>query len=206
MSARTPITAECAKLLAQIKRICPGVLPPAPLAAGMVAPAINVTADQALKLFPAAASTAAGIDPFSSAAPPSAVKWKEGDRELLIFPSKVTASFAAGVIAVSIPVSSDQSGDATVHVSLVVGDPNQPAGLIAATDARPTGPPLIIDAWSGALIAFAWHIVLEIVTNIAGGAGRDVDGAPLVPVALAASSNGLSIVPMARHPFDRARK
>jgi hypothetical protein len=206
MGADTPITAECSRLLEQIRKRCPGVLPAAPLPAGTVAAAININADQAIRLFPAAASNAAGIDPFSTAAPPPAVKWVEGDRELLIYPAKVTARFAKGVIAVSIPVSSDQTGDAVVYVSFVVGLPEEPAGLIATTNSRPSGPAVVVDAWSNALVAFAWHVVLEVVANIAGAAGRDVDGARLVPVALAASPAGLSIVPMARHTFDRVRR
>jgi hypothetical protein len=139
MAADTQITAECARLLDLIREKCPGVLPGAPLPSGVVGAAIDVNADQALKLFPAAASSAAGIDPFSTVPPPS-VKWQEGDRELVIFPAKVTAKFANGVIAVSIPVSCDQTGDVVVFVSFVVGNPQQLAGLIATTSARPTGP------------------------------------------------------------------
>jgi hypothetical protein len=203
--ATRQVTAECARLLDLIRKQCPGVLPASPLPAGTVAAAIDVTLDQALKLFPAGASSAAGIDPFSTAAAPPSVKWQEGDRELLIYPAKVTANFANGVIAVSIPVSCDQTGDTVVSVSFVVGSTQQPAGLIATTSARPTGPAVIVDAWNVPLIAFAWHVVLEVVTNIAGAAGRDVDGSQLVPIALSASPTGFSIVPMARHPFDRAR-
>jgi hypothetical protein len=205
MRADTPISAECARLLEQIRKVCPDVLPAAPLPSGTVAPAININADQAIKLFPAAASNAAGIDPFSPAASSPGVKWQEGDRELLIFPAKVTARFATGVIAVSIPVSTDQTGDAVVYVSFVVGNPKEPAGLIATTNARPSGPAVIVDAWSNSLVAFAWNVVLEVVANIAGAAGRDADGSRLVPIALAASPAGLSIVPMARHTFDRVR-
>jgi hypothetical protein len=47
--------------------------------------------------------------------------------------------------------------------------------------------------------------VLEVVSGIAGEAGRDIDGSRLVPIGLAASVDGLFIVPMARHTFDRAR-
>jgi len=144
-------------------------------------------------------------DPFSTEPALALVKWQEGDRELVIYPSKVSARFANGVIAVTIAVSTDQTGDAAVFVSFVVGSPKQPAGLVATTSARPIGPAVIVDSWSKPLIAFAWHVVLEVVANLAGAAGRDVDGSRLVPIALAASPNGLSIVPMARHTFDRRR-
>ena len=203
--ASTPISAECERLLAFVRKKCPGLLPTAPLPAGTVAPPINIKADQAVRLFPAAAAIAAGIDPFSTEPALALVKWQEGDRELVIYPSKVSARFANGVIAVTIAVSTDQTGDAAVFVSFVVGSPKQPAGLVATTSARPIGPAVIVDSWSKPLIAFAWHVVLEVVANLAGAAGRDVDGSRLVPIALAASPNGLSIVPMARHTFDRRR-
>ena len=201
----TLIAAECERLLAFVRKECPGLLPAAPLPAGTVAPAIDINADQAVRLFPAAAAIAAGIDPLSTAPAPALVKWQEGDRELVIYPSKVSARFANGVIAVMIAVSTDQTGDAAVFVSFVVGSPKQPAGLVATTSARPNGPAVIVDSWSKPLIAFAWHVVLEVATNLAAAAGRDVDGSRLVPIALAASPNALSIVPMARHTFDRRR-
>lgn len=203
--ADTPISALCARLLEQIRKECPGLLPAAPVSAGTVAGTVQLSTAQATALFAPAAGVAAGIDPLAATPAPASVKWQEGDHELLVFPSKVTARFGTGVIAVSIPVSCDQTGDALVYVSFVVGDPKQPAGLIAATDVRPQGPAVIVDAWGDALIAFAWHVVLEVVANVAGAAGRDVDGSRLVPIALAASPDGLAVVPMARHAFDRVR-
>ena len=175
----------------------------APIPAGTVAPAIDINTDQAVRLFPAAAAIAAGIDPFSTGPALALVKWQEGDRELVIYPSRVTARFANGVIVVTIPVSTDQTGDVAVFVSFVVGSPKQPAGLVATTSARPTGPAVIVDSWSNPLIAFACTSCSG-SREPRGAAGRDVDGSRLVPIALAASPNALSIVPMARPP-DRRR-
>lgn len=206
MAADTAISAECARLIELIRKQCPGQLPVGPLPPGTVGAAIQVTSDQLGDLVRAAAIVAAGIDPLSAV--PTAmpvVKWQEGDRELLIYPAGVTCRLATGVIAVTIPVSCDQTGDVAVYVSFVVGNPQAPAGLIATTHARPSGPAVVVDAWSHSLVAFAWHIVLEVVANVAGAAGRDLDGSRLVPIALAVSTAGLSIVPMARHTFDRTR-
>jgi hypothetical protein len=200
----TPLTAECQRLLEIVRRVCPDLLPKEPVGAGTVVAPIPVNTEQAQQLFVPAAAAAAGIDPLTGN-PKSLVKWREGDRELLIVPAAVRVQFATGVIAVSIPVFSDQTQAALVHVSFAVGDPKQPAGLIAATDARPRGPAVIVDAWGDALVAYAWHIVLEVVAGVAGAAGRDVDGSRLVPIGLAASGEGMFIVPMARHTFDRER-
>jgi hypothetical protein len=199
------LSEECRRLLSQLRQRCPDALPAEPVTAGTVVPAIHIRPDQALKLFPPAAAVAAGIDRFarSSRQP---VKWREGDCELVIFPFGVSVRMGDGVIAVSIPVFSDQTDTSVVHVSFVVGDPKRPAGLVAATDSRPTGPAAIVGTWGDALVAFAWHVVIEVATTIAGEAGRDVDGSRLVPVAIAASTDGLFVVPMARHAFDRTRR
>jgi len=198
------LAAECKKLLELVRKRCPGLLPPSPVEAGTVAGEVRLTAGEAAPLFPAAAAVAAGVDrPGATRVAP--VLWREGDRELLVDPAKVTAQFADGVVVVSIPVSCDQVGNAVVHVTFVVGNPKQPAGLLAATENRPRGPAVIVDAWGDNLVAFAWHVLVEVTANVAGAAGRDVDGAPLVPIGVAASPDGLSVVPMARHTFDRTR-
>lgn len=198
------LSVECQRLLDQIRKRCPGVLPGDPVKSGTVAGTVHIKPDEAQKLFPAAAAIAAGVDRFAGAAP-KVVKWREGDREVLVFPAKVSARFAPGLIAVSVPVFCDQTQNDVVHVSFVVGDPKQPAGLVAVTESRPRGPATIVDAWGDAFVAFAWHILLEVVATVAGESGRDVDGSRLVPIALAASAEGLFIVPMARHAFDRVR-
>jgi hypothetical protein len=199
------LSEECRRLLAELRRRCPGALPADPVTSGSVVETVHITPNQALKLFAPAAAIAAGFDRFAK---PSRrpVKWREGERELLVFPGDVSVRLGDGVIAIAIPVFSDQTDKAMVHVTFVVGDPKRPAGLVAATDARPTGPAAIVDAWGDALVAFAWHIVIEVATTIAGEAGRDVDGSRLVPIAIAASPDGLFVVPMARHEFDRARR
>ena len=198
------ISDACRKLLERVRRECPGLLPPDPVKAGTVVGTVQLKVREAAALFPAAASAVAGINSLGNR-PAESIVWKQGDRALMIFPSRVTAKFGLGVIAVAIPVFCDQTGETAVYVTLVVGDPKRPAGLVAATETRPRGPDIIIDAWGDNLVAFAWHTVLEVSGNIAGEAGRDIDGSPLVPIGIAASPDGLAIVPMARHTFDRKR-
>jgi hypothetical protein len=203
-TGETLVSAECKKLLAAVRQRCPGLLPPDPVEPGTVVGTVSLKASEAEPLFPAAAVLAAGIDPLGVARDPT-VLWREGDRELVIRPMKVSARFGLGVIAVTIPVSCDQVGDTEVHVSFVVGDPKRPAGLLATTEDRPRGPAVVVDAWGDNLVAFAWHVVVEVATNVAGAAGRDVDGSRLVPIGLTVTPDLLQVVPMARHPFDRTR-
>jgi len=196
---------DACRTLLETMRCDTGDSPPLqPATAGTVLGPVPLKSAEAATLFAAAASAAAGVE-RASADGNQTVVWKEGDRALLIFPERVAAKFAAGVVAVTIPVSCDQTGEVAVVVTFVVGDPARPAGLLAATEARPRGPGVIVDAWGENLIAFAWQTVLELCGNIASAAGRDADGAPLVPIALTATPDGLTIVPMARHAFDRRR-
>lgn len=204
MALTPPISRQCKRLLEEVRRRCPGLLPPDPVGPGTVVGTVHLNPDEAARLFPSAAAVAAGLDPLATE-PRGPVLWREGDRELLVDTAKVVARFGSGVIAVSIPVSCDQSRPAFVHVSFVVGQPQAPAGLVAATEERPRGPAVVVDAWGDSLVAFAWHVVLVVVTQVAGEAGRDLDGSRLVPIGIAANPDGLFVVPMARHAFDRAR-
>ena len=199
-----PLTAECKRLLALVRERCPGLLPAAPLEPGTPAEPVEITAEEVRRLVPLAALSAAGVG-RDDADRGADVIWREGDRELRVRAAKVGAAFAPGAIAIAIPVFCDQTGDAEVHVSFAVGGPERPAGLLAATETRPRGPAVIIDAWGDSLVAFAWHALLELVGGVAGEAGRDVDGARLVPASLQARGDTLAVRPMARHPFDRVR-
>lgn len=172
---------ECQKLLDTVRKRCPGLLPSDPVKPGTVVDDVALTPAEAAALFPTAAALAAGVDQ-PGADPNAPVLWREGDLELLVQPAGVTARFATGVVVVTIPVSCDQTGDTQVHVTFVVGDQKRPAGLLAATEQRPFGPAVIVDAWGDNLVAYAWHVVIEVMTNgdragRLGGAGRDVGGA-----------------------------
>jgi hypothetical protein len=93
-----------------------------------------------------------------------------------------------------------------IEVPFAVGSKDLPAGLVFATEERPRGPEVIVDAWSEALIAFAWRLMLTVAIRIAAQSGVDEDGAGLVPIALTAARESLSLTPMARHTFDRVRQ
>jgi hypothetical protein len=105
---------------------------------------------------------------------------------------------------VTVPVMCDEIGDTEIHVTFAVGTPDRPLGMVAATEERPRGPREIVDVWGEALIAFAWQIVLDVSAGTAAHAGEDTDGAFLLPAALASTGDGLTVLPQARHGFDRA--
>lgn len=134
---------------------------------------------------------------------PKELLWREGDNELLLFTAQVQATVAPGFVILHLPTFCDQVGAATVRVGFAVGDTERPAGLVAVTETLPRGPAIIVDAWGEALTAFAWQLLLDSVVSVAAEVGADVDGDRLVPAALSASKQGVSILPMAAHGITK---
>jgi hypothetical protein len=197
------ISAECQRLLEALRKQCPDVvLPGKPLPAGEVGPEIPIDRERGAALYRLVARRVAGLDPARPDAP-GIVIWTQDADELAVFVDQVSVTTADGAIAVDLPVRCDETGDAEVRVRFAVGSERRPAGVLATTDERPFGPPEIVDVWGEALTSFAWQVVLRSSTGVADAAGRDADGAGLIPVGLQASADGVSVLTMARHSFDR---
>ena len=173
--------------------------PPKP---GEVAPDVTIspaqTQQQIQRTFASAvAGTVGGSDPTPD------VVWVDGDNELLVRPSKTRVVLRTGFVLIGISVNADQTGDVEIVVPFAVGAPNEPLGLIASTDAVPRGPDAIVTVWGDQLIAAAWDALLRFSAMTAGTAGVDEDHQPLLPMAIVADTNGLTVTPQARHTFDR---
>lgn len=190
-----PPSEECKRLLAELRKRCPGLIPPDPLGAGQTGPEIPVDPKSAIALMQAALRPARG----------ETILMREGDNELLVDVAKIGLRFADGLVIVLIPVRCDQVRATMIQVPFAVGSSKRPAGLIAATESAPRGPLLVTEIWGEALTALAWQALLGVAASLAAESGRDVDGAGLIPVGLRATENGLQILTMARHPFDRIR-
>ena len=175
-------------------------LPPATrvMAEGEVFEPVFIEAGRSIELMRVASRRAAG---FFRPSKRSEVVWVEGENELAVGIAGVDVKLSDGLIRVLIPVRCDQTGAAQVEVLFATGSPTAPAGLYAATARRPNGPEIVVTAWGDALVAFAWHCVLDLVTGIAAATGKDARGNLLVPVELAVSARGIQILPMARHRF-----
>lgn len=193
------VAPEYARFVDQRRR--EGLLSAAPhaLDSGSVADQIHLDPDTASRLLTTAALRAAGIY-YSTGR--TTIAWVEGDRELAINVAEMHLEVGDGLVVVVIPVRCDQIGTDVVRVTFAVGAPGRPAGLYAATERRPRGPQLVLDAWGEALVAFGWQCLLGLVSGLAGAVGKDARGNILVPVELEANSDGLFIVPMARHRFS----
>ena len=200
----------CLKLVEVVRQRCPGLLPGGPLKPGTPAGVVPIVTKSLAQLAVAAARTAAEV--ASSTGPvrggdvtPSAVIWGEGADELLVQLSEIDLRVATGLVLVTIPVACDQLPDGrdVVTVPFAVGSPDRPAGLFAATERQPRGPAAVVARWGEALVALAWQALLDLTAGVAASSGVDMDGAPLVPAAVAATPDGLAVLPQARHPFDR---
>ncbi len=169
---------------------------------GAVAP--NVTSDSAqtqTHLQRAFASALAGR--AGSSDPNPDVIWVDCGNELLVRPSKTRTVFRPGFVLIGISVHSELTGDVEIVIPFAVGAPNEPLGMIAATETRPRGPPIIVETWGEQLIAAAWEALLRVAADLAATGGIDLDHQPLIPMAIVADANGLSVTPQARHTFDR---
>jgi hypothetical protein len=169
-----------------------------PLMAGAVTSRLRVGSEDVTGLAIEAAKRAAG---FFRPTRRTEVVWVDGESELAVRLAGVRVETGDGVLVVTIPVRCDQTGETEVHVTFAVGRPGAPAGLYAATQRRPRGPAVVVDTWAEAIVAFAWQILLGLATGLAGATGKDARGNRLVPAELEATSDGLTIVPMARHRF-----
>lgn len=172
--------------------------PTTPMAEGQVGKALFVRTEEAQRLLVVAARRAAG---FYRPTKRTEVVWVDGDSELAVSISRVKLEVGTGSIGIGLFVRCDQTGEAEVRVDFACGAPERPAGLYAAALRRPRGPELIVVTWGDALVAFAWQCLLGLVGGLANATGKDQRGNLMVPVEMVATSQGLQIVPMARHRF-----
>lgn len=177
----------------ELRRRCPGLLPREPLEAGKPGPEIPLDRRSVERLVRLAGRAGGG----------DTLLWVEGDSQLLVRAAAVEVEVGSGLILVRIPVACEEAGAVVVQVAFAVGSDGAPAGLVATTETRPRGPAVVVDVWGDALTAFAWEAVLRVTTAVAAEGGIDRDGAGLIPVALTASKDGIQLLTLARHAFDR---
>ena len=131
---------------------------------------------------------------------PPDVVWQQGRNELLVVTDTVTLGCSSGLVAIGVRVDCDQIDEpATISVPIAVGTTKAPRGLIMSTFSRPLGPAGVVDAWSDALVGFAWECLLELTRKLCAEIGSDTQGRPLIPVEIGAAPKLLMIRAMARH-------
>jgi hypothetical protein len=166
---------------------------------GELASAVLIATRKADALVRVAARRAAGLYRPSKH---EEVIWVQGGNELAIGIAAVRVKLETGIVRVLVPVRCDQVGKAVIEVLFVCGSPAEPAGLYAATNRRPTGPPEVLELWGDGLVSFAWQCVLGRVTWIAAATGKDGRGNVLVPSEISVTARGLAGGTMGRHRFS----
>jgi hypothetical protein len=165
------------------------------LPAGTVAPPVEVEDERFERLVRAA------LAPDEASA---SVVWHEADAEVVVHLDRTRVRTRDGLVLVALTLECDQTGLAEVVVPFAVGTNERPAGLVAASEAKPRGPEVLVDRWGEAIIATAWRAVVEAATAVARDRGSDLDGAPLRAGGLVARGGRIAVVPQARHSFERA--
>jgi hypothetical protein len=200
LRAARSLDPECEKAVAALRRRCPDAFPADPLKPGQVGAPVALPVETAQALLRSTFAAAAGPPEAQRA---GGVVWTQSDAELLVRLTQIRVRVLDGFVLVGIPVYCEQTQDTEIVVAFAVGAKEAPAGMVIATESVPRGSAAIVDRWGDALSAAAYQAVIALAQSIAGAAGRDVDGAALLPAALQASSDGLEILPQARHAFDR---
>lgn len=197
VTASDAVAPEYARWVAERRRSGALSAPPVAMDEGTPSEPLHLDPREATALVRTAALRAVGLYRPTSR---TEVVWVEGGRALAIGVAGIEVITDDGLLTVLLPVRCDQLED-VVTVTFAVGSESRPAGLYAATERRPRGPRLVVDAWGDALVAFAWQCLLGLLSGMAGAVGKDARGNLLVPAELAAGPDGLWITPMARHRF-----
>jgi len=163
---------------------------------GKTAPPVVIHQAAAGRLI-ATAFAAAARGPGAPAPGSGPVVWADGEHELLVHPERARALFADGFVLIGVTVFTEQTGAVEISVPFAVGRRDAPTGLMAATEPVPRGPALITERWGEQLIAAAWQALIRVAGDAATGAGTDLSGQPLIPVALIAGDAGLTVLPQA---------
>lgn len=167
----------------------------AKVAPGTVRDWLRVPAPDAAQLVQSTARVVADLPRGSN----GQVVWTAGTSELLVHTGRIRMTCTSGLLTIGLLVECDQvDGPQEVSVPLAVGTDKDPRGLFMSTFQTPTGPAAVTATWSAALTAYAWECVLTLASQLAGAAGTDDRGRPLVPAAVGAAPGLFLVRPMAR--------
>jgi hypothetical protein len=191
----TRLDDRCAELLAQLRKRCPGAVPPPVPEPGGLSESVTVKGTELDDLLRAALA--------GDGSEADLVLLTDGDSELIVHPGGCRALAADGLVLVVLAVECDQTGPARVVVPIAVGTEDAVAGMVMATEAVPRGPAAVVDRWAEALVAMAWEAVLGIGAGLSRHVGADRDSLPLIPGGLVAGDGVVTVLAQARHERDR---
>ena len=138
---------------------------------------------------PAAGADSSGTT-STTATPPTNVIWVEAGDEALVHLDSTRAKILDRLLLVSVDLETDQTGRATLVVSLAVGGDGDLAGLVATTDELPRGNGLLAARWGHILQDAVWSALLAIAQDLARAHGGVPIGISAVPGLLKFVSGG----------------
>lgn len=95
----------------------------------------------------------------------TSVVWVDGGDEVLVHLDSTQVRLLDRTLLVSVDLESDQTGRTPLVVAFALGDPNDPAGLVAVTDDLPRGHPLLAARWGHALQDAVWASLLGLAQD-----------------------------------------
>jgi hypothetical protein len=131
------------------------------------------------------------------------VVWTRRGNEATVHLDSIRVAVDDGVLLVGLTLDTDQTGPQELTAVLAVGGKKRTAGLLAVAEERPRGHGDLAATFAEAVIASAWRGILLVVASVAASAGKDAHGDPLVPVALTASREGLTVHTIADHRLGK---
>lgn len=96
-----------------------------------------------------------------SVPPPRKVIWVEAGDEAVVHLDSTKVRMLDRTLLVSVDLETDQTGRTPLVVVLALGNPGDPAGLVATTDDLPRGNGLLAARWGRALQASVWATLLS---------------------------------------------
>lgn len=101
------------------------------------------------------------------------VVWVDGPDEALVHLDSVQTRVVGTTLVMSIDLETDETGRAPVIVRFALGSPDDPGGLVAATDEVPHGPPELVSRWGEAVQAALWSSLLSLAVDHAAQSGAE---------------------------------
>ena len=132
-------------------------------------------------------------DPAASVAsddPPSRVVWVDGPDEALVHLDSVAFRVAGGMLIASVDLETDETGRAPVIVRFALGGPDDPDGLVVATDEVAHGRVELVSRWGESVQAALWSALLSLCADHARQRGERPAGLALAHDAVVLRDTG----------------
>lgn len=92
-----------------------------------------------------------------------AIVWEEDGDAVLVHVDALTVELSKGIIVVSVPLETDQTGRDVVACSFAIGEAGPAGDMVAVTTDRPRGHAVLVARWGEALQNVIWSALDDLV-------------------------------------------